>query len=91
MAELSAPGEIAERVAADHLVVEEDRTWFCGCLSRVEREIRMEIAKEAGAILDTTVAAEGGRQFLDREAFGRCLTFLAILTDDPKWDFLRGG
>jgi len=88
---LTAPGEIADRVAADHLVCEEDRTWFYGCLHRVEREIRMEIAKEADAILDTTIAAEGGRQFPDREAFGRCLTFLATLTDDPKWDFLRGG
>jgi hypothetical protein len=58
--------------------------------------IRMEdvpvaVRDAANEILRTTIATENGRTFPDREAFGKCLTFLAELSDNPRWDFLRGG
>lgn len=49
------------------------------------------VKREAARILAMTVAAEGGRQFVERRQFNECLRFLAVLADDPKnWGFLRG-
>ncbi len=41
-----APEEIADRIAADHLVIEEDRAWFVGVLRRVDRETRAALLAE---------------------------------------------
>ena len=49
------------------------------------------IREEAMRLLSLTIPAEGGRQFPYRHQFVQCLYFLAVLTDDPRWDFLRGG
>jgi hypothetical protein len=49
------------------------------------------IRDEAKRLLSMTIATENGRTFNDRSDFAECLDFLAVLTDDPTWDFLRGG
>lgn len=56
-----------------------------------EDDIAEPIKQAADAVLSTTIATENGRTFPDREAFGRALYLLAVLSNDPKWDFLRGG
>jgi len=43
---------------------------------------------EAHAILSLLVPAAGGRQFVDRGDFDKCLDFLARLSGDDQWDFL---
>lgn len=54
-------------------------------------DVVQPIRAEACRLLDLTIATENGRMFPDRRVFGECLYFLAVLTDDPKWGFLRGG
>lgn len=54
-------------------------------------DVPVSVRDEANAILGTTIATDKGRTFPDIEAFSRCLTFLATLSDNPRWDFLRNG
>lgn len=49
-----------------------------------------EIEIEAQRILNLTVPAQGGRQFVDRGHFNECLAFLARLSDSSEWRFLYG-
>jgi hypothetical protein len=54
-------------------------------------DVPQPIRDEAKRLLGMTIGSKIGRQFMDRADFGECLYFLAVLTDDPRWDFLRGG
>lgn len=47
-----------------------------------------QIMVEASEILRLTVAAEGGRQFLDKKGHLRSLSLLARISGDPEWSFL---
>jgi hypothetical protein len=53
-------------------------------------EVPVAVRDAANEVLSTTIATANGRTFPDRESFGRCLHLLAVLTDNPKWGFLRG-
>ena len=54
-------------------------------------DVAEPIREAAAALLGMTIAAENGRTFNDRADFAQVLYFLAVLTDAPEWDFLRGG
>lgn len=56
-----------------------------------EDDIAEPIKEAASAVLATTIPTESGRTFPDAEAFGKALYLLAVLSNDPTWDFLRGG
>lgn len=55
---------------------------------RAEQQLA-EAQRQAHAILSLTIAAEGGRRFAGRGDFAKCLAFLAELSGDEQWSFLR--